>query len=53
MAVAFGVGQTASHFVDAANSYGAWPMVVPMALAALTLFAISWFWLPKTYRAAQ
>ena len=48
MAVAFGVGQTASHFMDAANSYGAWPMVVPMALAALMLFAISWFWLPKT-----
>jgi DHA1 family bicyclomycin/chloramphenicol resistance-like MFS transporter len=51
MAVAFGVGQTAVRFIDANHSNGAWPMVVPMAISALLLFAISWFWLPRILRA--
>jgi DHA1 family bicyclomycin/chloramphenicol resistance-like MFS transporter len=50
MAVAFCAGQTVVRFVDASHSNGAWPMIVPMAICGLLLFAISWFWLPKTQR---
>ncbi len=52
MAVAFAVGQTAIRYVNDGQHFGAWPMAVPMALTACTLFAISWFWLPRTQRLA-
>lgn len=47
MLVAFVVGQIAAGFVDPAYSNGALPMVVPMAVAALSLFLIAFFWLPR------
>ena len=47
MLVAFVVGQIAAGFVDPAYSNGALPMVVPMAGAALSLFLIAFFWLPR------
>ena len=47
MLVAFVVGQIAAGFVDPAYSNGALPMVVPMAAAALSLFLIAFFWLPR------
>lgn len=47
MAVAFVVGQIAASFVNPQFSNGAWPMVVPMALAGLTLVLIAYFWLPR------
>jgi DHA1 family bicyclomycin/chloramphenicol resistance-like MFS transporter len=47
MAVAFAVGQIAASFVDPALRSGAWPMVVPMALAGATLVLIAHAWLPR------
>ncbi len=47
MMVAFGAGQIAAQFVDTGFSHGAWPMVVPMLLAAGTLLAIAFAWLPR------
>lgn len=47
MAVAFGVGQTVSHFMDSANSNGAWPLIVPMVVSGLGLVLIAYGWLPK------
>ncbi|MDM0069335.1 multidrug effflux MFS transporter [Variovorax sp. J31P207] len=46
MAVAFVVGQVAAGFVDPELSHGAWPMVVPMALAGAALVLIAFLWLP-------
>ncbi len=46
MAVAFCAGQVAAQFIDPQYSNGAWPMVVPMVLAAAVLLAIAFFWLP-------
>jgi len=47
MMVAFCVGQLAARFVDTDYTYGAWPMVVPMLLAGVSLMAIAFFWLPR------
>lgn len=47
MAVAFTVGQVAAGFVDPALSHGAWPMVLPMALAGAVLVLIAFAWLPR------
>ncbi|SFM57742.1 MFS transporter [Variovorax sp. OV329] len=47
MAVAFCVGQVASRFMEAPYVHGAWPMVVPMLLAAATLLLIAFLWLPR------
>lgn len=47
MMVAFCVGQLAARFVDTDYTYGAWPMVVPMLLAGISLMAIAFFWLPR------
>lgn len=47
MAVAFVVGQIAAGFVDPELSHGAWPMVVPMALAGVALVLIAFAWLPR------
>jgi DHA1 family bicyclomycin/chloramphenicol resistance-like MFS transporter len=47
MAVAFVVGQIAAGFVNPLFSNGAWPMVVPMALAGVTLVLIAFLWLPR------
>lgn len=47
MAVAFTVGQTAALFVRPDLGNGAWPMVVPMALAGATLVLIAFTWLPR------
>ncbi|MDM0076237.1 multidrug effflux MFS transporter [Variovorax sp. J2P1-59] len=47
MAVAFVVGQIAASFVNPQFSNGAWPMVVPMALAGVTLVLIAYLWLPR------
>lgn len=46
MVVGFVVGQTAAGFVDPQSTHGAWPMVVPMLLAGLSLVLIAFFWLP-------
>lgn len=48
MLVAFITGQMAAHFVDATNSHGAWPLIVPMVVAAVLLVLITHFWLPRT-----
>lgn len=48
MLVAFITGQMAARFVDAANSHGAWPLIVPMVVAAMLLVLITHFWLPRT-----
>lgn len=48
MLVAFITGQMAARFVDVANSNGAWPLIVPMAVAAVLLVLITHFWLPRT-----
>ena len=53
MAVAFCVGQLASRFMDAPYSHGAWPMVVPMLLAASTLMLIAFAWLPRVLAQPQ
>jgi DHA1 family bicyclomycin/chloramphenicol resistance-like MFS transporter len=47
MAVAFVVGQLAAGFVDPELSHGAWPMVLPMALAGVALVLIAFAWLPR------
>jgi len=47
MAVAFVVGQVAAGFVDPELSHGAWPMVLPMALAGVALVLIAFAWLPR------
>jgi DHA1 family bicyclomycin/chloramphenicol resistance-like MFS transporter len=47
MAVAFVLGQTAAAFVDPDFRHGAWPMVVPMVLAGVTLMLIAFVWLPR------
>lgn len=47
MVVAFAAGQTAAQFIDDASSHGAWPMVVPILLAALSLVALAFGWLPR------
>jgi DHA1 family bicyclomycin/chloramphenicol resistance-like MFS transporter len=47
MAVAFTVGQAAAAFVNPELSNGAWPMVVPMALAGVALVLIAFTWLPR------
>ena len=47
MVAGFVVGQTAATFIDPASSNGAWPMVVPMALAGASLMLIAFFWLPR------
>ena len=47
MAVAFIVGQIAASFVNPQFSHGAWPMVVPMALAGVVLVLIAHAWLPR------
>ena len=47
MVVGFAVGQTAASFADPASSNGAWPMVVPMGLAGVSLMLIAFFWLPR------
>lgn len=48
MLVAFITGQVAARFVDADNSHGAWPLIVPMVVAALLLVLITHLWLPRT-----
>lgn len=53
MAVAFVAGQIASSFVDPQLSHGAWPMVVPMALAGAVLVMIAFLWLPHLPRTHQ
>lgn len=53
MAVGFIVGQTAASFVDPQSSNGAWPMVVPMLLAGISLMLIAFFWLPRVCRHPQ
>lgn len=50
MCVAFCAGQLAAHFVDPTMRHGAWPMVLPMALAGVVLVLISFVWLPWLYR---
>lgn len=45
MIAAFALGQTAAHFMDA--GHGAWPMVLPIAAAAMVLAAIAFGWLPR------
>ncbi|GAB2454269.1 Bcr/CflA family multidrug efflux MFS transporter [Comamonas humi] len=45
MIAAFALGQTAAHFMDPGR--GAWPMVLPMAVAALLLVSIAFAWLPR------
>lgn len=47
MVAGFVVGQAAATFIDPASSNGAWPMVVPMALAGASLMLIAFFWLPR------
>jgi DHA1 family bicyclomycin/chloramphenicol resistance-like MFS transporter len=47
MAVAFAIGQVAASFVNPQLSHGAWPMVVPMALAGAALVLIAFLWLPR------
>ncbi len=47
MVVAFAAGQMATRYIDGSNTNGAWPMIVPMVLAALLLLMITHFWLPK------
>ncbi|MDM0112826.1 MFS transporter [Variovorax sp. J22R133] len=46
MLVAFCTGQVAARFVDAQYSHGAWPMVVPLMVAGVTLVVIAFAWLP-------
>lgn len=50
MCVAFCAGQLAAHFVDPTMRHGAWPMVLPMALAGAVLVLIAFVWLPWLYR---
>lgn len=50
MCVAFCVGQLAAHFVDPTMRHGAWPMVLPMALAGVVLVLIAFVWLPRLSR---
>ncbi|CAB5721968.1 Sulfonamide resistance protein [Delftia tsuruhatensis] len=50
MCVAFCAGQLAAHFVDPTMRHGAWPMVLPMALAGVVLVLIAFVWLPWLYR---
>jgi len=52
MFAAFCVGQIAAQFVDNSMRHGAWPMVLPMALAGCVLMAIAFGWLPRLYPAA-
>jgi DHA1 family bicyclomycin/chloramphenicol resistance-like MFS transporter len=47
MMVAFCAGQIAARFVDADFSNGAWPMVLPLLLAGVTLVTIAFAWLPR------
>jgi DHA1 family bicyclomycin/chloramphenicol resistance-like MFS transporter len=47
MAVAFVVGQTLAPWMISGNSNGAWPLIVPMAVAGLGLVVIAYGWLPK------
>ncbi|MDA7415358.1 MFS transporter [Xenophilus arseniciresistens] len=51
MAAAFCVGQVAAQFVDAQQSHGAWPMVLPMLLAGVLLMLLAWWRLPRLYGA--
>ncbi|WP_280192800.1 MFS transporter [Delftia sp. PS-11] len=51
MCVAFCAGQLAAHFVDPTMRNGAWPMVLPMALAGMALVLIAFVWLPLLSRA--
>ncbi|MDM0065092.1 MFS transporter [Variovorax sp. J31P207] len=55
MCVAFCAGQLAAGFVDPTMRHGAWPMVLPMALAGVVLVMIAFVWLPRLYpvRAAE
>ncbi len=48
MVVAFITGQIAARYLDAGNSNGAWPLIVPMVLAGLLLVLITHLWLPRT-----
>ncbi|CAK9188117.1 unnamed protein product [Ilex paraguariensis] len=50
MCVAFCTGQLAAQFVDPTMRHGAWPMVLPMALAGVVLVLIAFVWLPRLYR---
>ncbi|HBY35344.1 MAG TPA: MFS transporter, partial [Delftia acidovorans] len=50
MCVAFCAGQLAAQFVDPTMRHGAWPMVLPMALAGVVLVLIAFVWLPWLYR---
>ena len=50
MCVAFCAGQLAAQFVDPTMRHGAWPMVLPMALAGVVLVLIAFVWLPRLYR---
>ncbi|MEO8248697.1 MAG: MFS transporter [Burkholderiales bacterium] len=50
MLVAFACGQIAASFVDDAATWGAWPMVAPIVLAAVALTVIAWGWLPRVER---
>ena len=45
MIVAFSLGQTAAHFMDANRD--AWPMVLPMVAVAMALATIAFAWLPR------
>lgn len=47
MLVAFVVGQIAATFVEPGHIHGAWPMVVPMWLAGVSLVLIAYLWLPR------
>ena len=51
MLVAFMVGNAAALFVDDASTHGAWPMVLPMLLAASALLLIAFGWLPRVLSA--
>jgi len=50
MCVAFCAGQLAAGFVVPTMRHGAWPMVLPMALAGVVLVLIAFVWLPWLYR---
>ena len=50
MCLAFCAGQLAAQFVDPTMRHGAWPMVLPMALAGVVLVLITFVWLPWLYR---
>jgi DHA1 family bicyclomycin/chloramphenicol resistance-like MFS transporter len=47
MAVAFLVGQAVMRFMDSSNTYGAWPLVVPMLVSGVGLVVIAFGWLPR------